>query len=120
MEWYLKVVRDNYANFKGRARRQEFWMFILFNMLIGMVLGTFSAFLGVIGSIILWCYQLGIIIPTLAAGARRLHDTGRSALWLLIALIPFIGIIILAVLCSQDGELGENKWGANPKTNGLF
>jgi uncharacterized membrane protein YhaH (DUF805 family) len=120
MEWYLKVVRDNYANFTGRARRQEYWMFVLFNMLfviaIALVSGALiamteiSAFAG-----LYMIYILGIIIPSLAVAVRRLHDVGKSGWFYLIALIPLIGGIWLIVLFATEGDKGQNAYGPDPK-----
>ena len=123
MEWYLKVVRDNYANFTGRARRQEYWMFVLFNMLfviaIALVSGALiamteiSAFAG-----LYLIYILGIIIPSLAVAVRRLHDVGKSGWFYLIALIPLIGGIWLIVLFATEGDKGQNAYGPDPKESG--
>ena len=114
MEWYLKVVRDNYANFRGRARRKEYWMFFLFNMLfafittaVDLVLGTFP--------LIYVIYILAVIIPSLAVFVRRMHDTGKSGWWFLIGLIPIIGAIWLLVLLCTDSDTGENSYGPSPK-----
>jgi uncharacterized membrane protein YhaH (DUF805 family) len=113
VNWYMAVLK-NYAGFSGRARRTEYWMFALFSFiitavldLIGMV-AKLGAYLGLI-------YGLLVLIPSLAVGVRRLHDTGRSGWWLLIALIPFIGAIILIVFMVLDSEPGDNKYGPNPK-----
>ena len=115
MEWYLKVVRDNYANFRGRARRKEYWMFFLFNMLfafittaVDLVLGTFP--------LIYVIYILAVIIPSLAVFVRRMHDTGKSGWWFLIGLIPIIGAIWLLVLLCTDSDTGENSYGPSPKS----
>lgn len=114
MEWYLKVLRD-YAKFDGRARRQEYWMFSLINVLImigiGFVEGLFGSW-GILGLV----YALGVLIPNLAVGVRRLHDTDRSGWWLLVSLIPVVGIIVLLVFLVQDSEAGANRYGPNPKT----
>ncbi|HAL57302.1 MAG TPA: DUF805 domain-containing protein [Bacteroidetes bacterium] len=114
MEWYLRVVKDNYANFKGRARRKEYWMFVLFNILfatvaliIDFVLGTYLLVYGL--------YLLAVIIPGIAVTVRRLHDVGKSGWWYFIALIPFIGAIWLLVLLCTDGNPGENNYGSSPK-----
>ncbi len=115
MEWYLKVVRDNYANFSGRARRAEFWYFALFNFLISIGLTILDGVLGtngVIGGI----YSLAVLIPSIAVGARRLHDTGRSGWWQLIAFVPIIGVIVLLVFLVQAGSFDRNEYGPSPKT----
>ena len=114
MEWYLKVVRDNYANFNGRARRKEYWMFYLFNMIflfasmvVDTVLGLGFAFYSI--------YALAMIIPALAVCVRRLHDTGKSGWFLLIGLIPMIGPIIGLVFLCTDSDPKENVYGPCPK-----
>ncbi len=116
MNWYLKVVRDNYANFKGRARRQEYWMFAFINLIIILILNTidrvaFSADMAILSSI----YGLAILIPGIAVAVRRLHDTDRSGWWALLGLIPIVGTIILIVMMCFDSTSGTNRFGPNPK-----
>ena len=116
MNWYLKVVRDNYANFKGRARRQEYWMFAFINLIIMLILNTidrvaFSADMAILSSI----YGLAILIPGIAVAVRRLHDTDRSGWWALLGLIPIVGTIILSVMMCFDSTPGTNRFGPNPK-----
>ncbi|HUF12280.1 MAG TPA: DUF805 domain-containing protein [Longimicrobiales bacterium] len=113
MEWYLKVLRD-YAKFDGRAHRQEYWMFFLINLLIMVGISIVESVLGSFG-IVGIIYGLAVLIPGLAVGVRRLHDTGRSGWWLLIGLIPVIGVIVLLVFLVQDSEPGPNQFGPNPK-----
>ncbi|QMU78815.1 DUF805 domain-containing protein [Streptacidiphilus sp. PB12-B1b] len=112
MNWYLDVLK-NYVGFSGRARRTEFWMFALINFIVAVVLGIIGAVIGtsVIGDI----YALAVLLPSLAVAIRRLHDTGRSGWWLLIAIIPIIGWIILIVFDVSDSTPGENQYGPNPK-----
>lgn len=119
MNWYMEVLRK-YAEFSGRARRKEYWFFVLFNLIIAFVLGfidgligTFSADygIGLLGGL----YSLAVLIPGLAVSVRRLHDTGRSGWWLLIALIPFIGAIVLLIFMLSDSERGSNQYGPSPK-----
>jgi uncharacterized membrane protein YhaH (DUF805 family) len=114
MEWYLKVVKENYANFKGRARRKEYWMFALINMLFVFVVAIIDYFLGTFP--IIYCiYLLAIVIPSIAVSVRRLHDIGKSGWWFFIGLIPIIGAIWLLVLLCTDGNPGENSYGPSPK-----
>ena len=113
MEWYLKVVRDNYANFNGRASRQEYWMFFLFNIIFAFVAGFVDGFLG-LGFLEL-IYVLAVFIPGLAVGVRRLHDVNKSGWWLFISLIPIIGAIWLLILLCTDSNPGENNYGPSPK-----
>lgn len=123
MEWYLKVVRDNFANFEGRARRQEYWMFVLFNilitiglyMLVGIMALIFRSPLAFLGMILVIIYALGILIPNLAVIVRRLHDTGNSGWMILITFIPLVGGIWLLVLMCTEGQIGPNQYGPDPK-----
>jgi uncharacterized membrane protein YhaH (DUF805 family) len=113
VNWYLAVLK-NYAGFTGRARRTEYWMFVLFNLIITIVLDVIGTVIK-LGNILGALYGLAVLIPSLAVGVRRLHDTGRSGWWLLIALIPLVGAIILIVFLATEGEPGENAYGPNPK-----
>ena len=95
MNWYLMVLK-NYATFNGRARRKEYWMFFLFNIIIAILLAVIE---GIVGSpgIVGMLYSLAVLIPGIAVSVRRLHDTDRSGWWMLIALVPLIGAIVLLV-----------------------
>lgn len=123
MEWYLKVVRDNYANFDGRARRQEYWMFYLFNMIftfllyIPLIAGAAmeSEALMMAGGLLLMLYIFAIIIPSIAVSVRRLHDQDKSGSWYFVAFIPFIGGIWLLILMATEGTHGPNQYGSDPK-----
>jgi uncharacterized membrane protein YhaH (DUF805 family) len=113
MHWYIDVLRQ-YAVFTGRARRQEYWMFTLINVLVFFVLaGVFSA-LG-LDSNIAGIYILAVLLPSIAVTVRRLHDTNRSAWWLLLFFVPVIGDIVLLVFTVFNGTQGENDYGADPK-----
>jgi uncharacterized membrane protein YhaH (DUF805 family) len=111
MNWYLDVLKK-YAVFEGRARRREYWMFFLFNFIVALVLGIVDGMLNTL--FISTIYSLAVIIPSLAVGVRRLHDTGRSGWWWLIAFIPLIGAIVLLVFFVQD-SVEDNEYGPNPK-----
>ena len=118
MNWYLKVLR-NYLTFSGRARRREYWMFVLISMLIGVAL-TLVETGGKIPdpdqyTVLPSLYYLAVFLPGLAVAIRRLHDTGRSGWWLLIGIIPFLGSVVLLVFMCLDSD-AENKYGPNPKT----
>lgn len=113
MGWYLKVL-NNYAGFEGRAQRKEYWMFILINMIISIILSAIQR-MADIGTIISGLYSLAVLLPTIAVTARRLHDTGRSGWMQLLGLIPLVGWIIVLVFVCQDSQLGENRYGPNPK-----
>jgi uncharacterized membrane protein YhaH (DUF805 family) len=119
MSWYLEVFRK-YAQFGGRSRRKEYWYFALFNFLISLALGAIDGLtgnfdpeigMGLLGGI----YSLIIIIPSIAVTVRRLHDTDRSAWWLLIVLIPVIGIIVLIIFMLLDSNYEENQYGVSVK-----
>ena len=113
MNWYLDVLKK-YAVFSGRARRKEFWMFFLFNFLIALGLGIIEGIIGT-GGLLGGLYGLGVLIPGLAVSVRRLHDTNRSGWWLLIGLVPLIGLIVLIVFYVQDSDAADNAFGPNPK-----
>jgi uncharacterized membrane protein YhaH (DUF805 family) len=114
MEWYLKVVYDNYANFNGRASRQEYWMFTLFNIIFAVVAMVVDGVLG-LGFIIYMLYMLAVLIPGIAVFVRRMHDIGKSGWWFFISLIPLIGGIWLLVLLATDGSSEDNNYGASLK-----
>lgn len=119
MNWYVKCLKQ-YADFSGRARRKEYWMFVLFNVLISIALSIvdgvlgFSAeasSIGILGGI----YSLAVLIPGIAVCVRRLHDVGKSGWYYLLFLIPIIGAIILLVWFCTEGERSTNAWGEDPK-----
>lgn len=117
MHWYLEVVKK-YVAFSGRARRMEFWMFSLVNFIIVLALSFTEGFTGIGGGLLSSLYSLAMILPTLGVTVRRLHDTGRSGLWILIGLIPVLGFIVLLVFMCQGSKPGPNQWGPNPKESG--
>lgn len=119
MEWYLKVMRQ-YADFSGRARRKEYWMFILFNIIFAIVAMILDNVLGIaFGQIgygpIYVIYALAVLLPGLAVTVRRLHDVGKSGWMYFIVLIPIIGAIWILVLMCTEGDSGSNEYGSNPK-----
>ncbi len=118
MSWYLEVLKK-YAVFSGRARRTEYWMFLLGNVVIALVLGVIEGIVGVALdsdlSLLSTVYSLAVLIPSLAVSVRRLHDTSRSGWWLLLGLVPIIGVIVLLVFMVQDSHPGDNQYGPNPK-----
>jgi|TARA_B110000305_G_scaffold239365_1_gene306946 uncharacterized membrane protein YhaH (DUF805 family) len=119
MNWYLKVLKE-YANFNGRARRKEYWMFTLFNIIFGGIAMILDSVFGIaiegVGYGPLYgVYVLVLFIPGLAVAVRRLHDIGKSGWMILIALIPVIGAIWILVLMVTDSNPGENLYGVNPK-----
>ena len=113
VNYYVGCLK-NYAKFDGRARRKEYWMFVLGNFIIGFVLGFI---LGIIGAptYIGYIYSLAVLVPSIAVAVRRLHDIGKSGVWYLISFIPCVGPIWFLVLMCQDSVPGENEYGVNPK-----
>ncbi len=117
MSWYLAALKK-YAVFSGRARRKEYWMFVLFYLIFTIVLGVIDSILGIGekgGGLLSGLFVLAMLIPSLAVTFRRLHDTDRSGWWLLIGFVPLIGSIVILVFMIQDSQPGENQYGTNPK-----
>jgi len=118
MEWYLKVLQ-NYVGFSGRARRKEYWMFLLIHLVIVFALAFVETMVGLGGEdgygLISGLYVLAVILPSVAVGFRRLHDTGKSGWWCLISFIPLIGALILLFFLASDGDAGDNQYGPDPK-----
>jgi uncharacterized membrane protein YhaH (DUF805 family) len=119
LSWYLQALKK-YAVFSGRSRRMEYWYFVLFNIIVSIVLGAIDGLLGTLGSgtgvgLLSGLYGLAILIPSLAVTVRRLHDIDRSGWWILIALVPLIGTIVLLVFALLEGTPGTNRYGPNPK-----
>lgn len=120
IDWYKKVVFENYANFSGRARRSEYWWFILANMIIAVIAMIIDNVAGInFGQIpygpVYVLYALAVFIPGLAVSVRRLHDVGKSGWFYFIVLIPLVGAIWLLVLFLSEGQQVENQYGPNPK-----
>jgi uncharacterized membrane protein YhaH (DUF805 family) len=119
MNEFVDVLRK-YAVFSGRARRSEYWWFVLIYLLISLglmlldgILGSSHRFgdAGLLGGL----FGLAMLLPSIAVSVRRLHDTDRSGWWLLIAFIPLLGAIVLLVFCALDSQPGENRFGPHPK-----
>lgn len=125
IEYYKKVVFENYANFKGRARRSEYWYFALANgiisfllIIIGLIVGTIfaDAITGVIiGYGLVMLYSLATLLPGLGVVVRRLHDVGKSGWFYFVALIPLVGPIWILILFCTEGNYGPNQYGNDPK-----
>ncbi len=111
-EYFTSAVQQ-YVNFEGRNTRTQYWMYILFYMIIYIGCAMVDGILGT--QIITLLYSLALLLPSIAVATRRLHDTGRSGWWQLIGLIPLIGWIVLIVFLAQDTHPGENQYGPNPK-----
>jgi uncharacterized membrane protein YhaH (DUF805 family) len=144
MEWATLPLK-RYAEFTGRSRRKEYWMFVLLCVCIGIVLYLIDGLLGLRGMIgpygpLLLLFDLAILVPSIAVGIRRLHDTNRSGWWLLIlyapalismllpmmgiinlslamilSIISLIGLIVLIVFFVLEGTKGPNQYGPDPK-----
>lgn len=124
MDWFLKVLRQ-YADFSGRARRSEYWMFVLFTFIFSLG----AILLDLILSLILrhptyfsifYMYSAAMMIPSMAVGFRRLHDLGKSGWWVLINLIPLGGPIWFIVLMATEGQRQENPYGPDPKASTTY
>jgi uncharacterized membrane protein YhaH (DUF805 family) len=125
IEWYKKVVFENYANFRGRARRSEYWYFRLASTIIFLlfvVLGFIIYAATDNGPLalglaygLLMLYALGTLVPSLAVSVRRIHDIGKSGWTILVAMIPLVGPIWILVLLFTEGDSGENYYGNDPK-----
>lgn len=106
MEWYIKVI-TNMFDFSSRARRTEFWMFVLVNAVVAFVL-VFAVTLLKLPMIIFSVYQLGIMIPYLAVCVRRMHDVDHAGWWVM---VPFYNLYLFVT----EGTKGVNRFGADPK-----
>jgi uncharacterized membrane protein YhaH (DUF805 family) len=126
MNWFIECITKNYANFSGRARRKEYWMYGLFYVLFMLILVIASAVICAmmemnpleINRVVIFiviCAYLALLIPTLAVLVRRLHDINKSGWWCLISFVPYVGIIILFIFALLDSTPGRNQYGENPK-----
>ena len=103
----IKACFQKYADFNGRAKMPEFWWFALFCVVGAFVLEFASSYIS-------WAFSLATLIPSLAAGARRLHDINKSGWMQLIVLIPIFGLLYLIYLLVQEGDAADNQYGAVP------
>ncbi|RFA31001.1 hypothetical protein CAI21_03235 [Alkalilimnicola ehrlichii] len=110
MQHFLDAIKQ-YADFSGRATRTQYWMYILFYMIFYVVAAVIDAVIGI--GIFTAVYALGLLIPSLAIAARRLHDTNRSGWWQLIALVPLVGLVLIYFLVLDSDD--DNRFGPNPK-----
>jgi len=113
MEWYITVL-SKYAVFTGRARRKEYWMFVLINAVVVFVLGIINVAMGADVPAIPTVYSLAVFLPSLAVTVRRLHDTDRSGWWFLLVFIPIIGAIVFLVFMATPGSEMLNRFGNSP------
>ncbi len=119
MNWYLGALKK-YAVFEGRARRREYWFFVLFNILVTIALVFVDAFMATMNpqtgiGVLTGLYTLAVFIPSISVLVRRLHDTNRSGWWFWISLVPLIGGIVLLVFMLLDGTAGDNDYGPDQK-----
>ena len=117
LNWYIQVLRDRFFAYEGRARRQEYWSFVLVNFIVIVALSILEMIpgIGFLFGIVSLLYTLVILIPSVTLGIRRLHDIGWSGWWILLGLIPVVGAVALIVLHVFDSEPGSNQYGPNPK-----
>jgi uncharacterized membrane protein YhaH (DUF805 family) len=108
--YWKRVVLERYAQFQGRSGRAEFWWYFLAALIIGIVFNILIAVSNVF-FVLYVIYGLAVLIPGLAVGVRRLHDTDKTGWWLLIAFIPLVGLIVLIVFWATDGTPGPNRYG---------
>ena len=111
MHWYTDVLKK-YTVFEGRAGRQEFWMFVLFSVIVSIVVSIIGNFLHL--PFLSGLYGLAVLLPSLGVEVRRLHDIDKSGWWILIEFVPVIGFIWLLVLLCMAGKPGPNRFGPNP------
>jgi uncharacterized membrane protein YhaH (DUF805 family) len=104
---------SQYVGFSGRARRSEYWFFVLFAFLVSVAASVLDAAIG--GSVVSVLTSLALCLPSLAALVRRLHDTDRTGWWVLIGLVPFAGAIVLLVYACLDSQPFPNRYGPSPK-----
>lgn len=116
MNYFIDPLKK-YATFAGRASRKEYWMFTLLVIIISTVLGFIVGLVGneMLSNVVLAIFSLGILIPSIALGVRRLHDIGKSGWWYFIVLVPFVGFIVFLVFMLLDSNPGDNAYGVNPK-----
>ena len=123
MNYFIDCITKKYCCFAGRARRKEYWMFVLFGFLSGFVLGLVGAFIAGATEVPAFAFLgvifgLALFLPGLGVAVRRLHDIGKSGWWLLLGIIPivnWVGGIVLLVFYCLDSQPGENQYGPNPK-----
>lgn len=116
MKWFLKALKQ-YADFSGRAQRSEYWFFVLFYFLFAVVVQIVD--LVIFGNapiqVLSLVLSLGLLVPSIAVTARRLHDIGKSGWWQLIIIVPIIGVFVLLYFLILDSHINENQYGSNPK-----
>lgn len=120
MDWMMMPLQ-RYADFSGRSRRKEYWMFVLGVLIAFIVLGLVEGLLGMSGMVggaygpLTLILVLAIIIPGIAVQVRRFHDQDKSGWFVLLGLIPLVGGIVVLVFMCLDGTKGDNRFGPDPK-----
>ncbi|MEX2625971.1 MAG: DUF805 domain-containing protein [Ilumatobacteraceae bacterium] len=115
IDYWKLVVLERYAKFDGRARRAEFWWFVLANLIVYVVLAILAGAVSAVFWVLYVVYALAMLVPSIAVAIRRLHDTGKSGWFLLISFIPVVGPIILLVFYVLDSTPGTNQYGTSEK-----
>lgn len=113
-EAVVSALQLNYCNFNGRASRSQYWYFVLFNVIIGILCTILTAIIGNAGTIITYIIDLALLLPGLGLAVRRLHDINKSGWFLLLSLIPLVGAIILIIWFCKDSEMQPNQYGPVP------
>ena len=113
-KWFLMCVQNKYADFNGRARRREYWMYVLVYVILYCIVALVEGFLG-LSPFLTAILSLALLVPSLAVGVRRLHDVGKSGWWLLVVLVPILGSLYFLYLAVKDSQPDTNRWGTNPK-----
>lgn len=125
--YFMDVIKNKYFQFSGRAPRREYWYFVLFSIIISLILGFIDAFAGTMltfgtdpmgqpiqTGLLGIIFSLGLLIPSIAIGVRRMHDIGKSGWWLLLAIIPLIGALVLLYFAIMPSQNGNNQYGLYP------
>jgi uncharacterized membrane protein YhaH (DUF805 family) len=110
----IKTCLNKYATFSGRATRSEYWYFFLFLVIVNIVASVLDSTIFGAMPVLYLIATLALLVPSIAAGVRRLHDTDKAGWWLLVGLIPVIGTIVLIVFFCQRGSVGTNQFGPDP------
>jgi uncharacterized membrane protein YhaH (DUF805 family) len=110
----IKTCLNKYVTFSGRAQRSEYWYFFLFTILVNVAASVLDSAMFGDMPVLYLISTLALILPSIAAGVRRLHDTDKSGWWLLLSFIPVVGIIVLIVFFCQRGTVGPNQFGPDP------
>lgn len=112
MHWFIDPIKTQYLDFDGRATRQQYWMYILWYILIYIGIGFVGVMVGLEELALL--FSLAVLMPGLAITARRLHDINKSGWWQLISFVPLLGLIVMIVFTVKKGDQEANQYGASP------